>query len=223
MLKDYIGRLFDENHRFIDINGNIIVGACEYESVLAMQHHEAFSVFEKLLDTVKPSRVIEIGTSHGGLVLFIRHYLNKIGLSDSKIRTFDINRFPSHSRLLQEHNLEIVYDNIFSIDYTTLENSKPILDFLSDSGTNVVICDGGSKINEFNILSNYINPGDIILAHDYADNLSFFQKHIMNQRWAWLEIQESDIKDSCLKNNLVDFMKEDFNKVVWVCKQKLVL
>lgn len=222
MFKDHIGRLFDEHYRYLDVDGNTIVGACVYESTLAMQHNEAFTVFEKLLDQIKPDRIIEIGTSHGGLILFIRHYLDKIGLKNTKIRTFDINRFPSHSRLLEENHLEIVYDNMFSEDYRRLEKPELILDFLSDSGTNIVICDGGSKINEFNLLSDYINNGDIIMAHDYAENLQYFQEHIMNKRWAWMEIEESNIKEACLKNHLTDFMKEDFNRVVWVCKQKLV-
>lgn len=222
MLRDHIGRFFDEHYRYLDKDGNVIVGACVYESILAMQHSEAFGVFEKLIDQTKPARIIEIGTSHGGLILFIRNYLDKTGLQNTKIRTFDINRFPSHARLLQENNLEIVYDNIFSIDYGKLEKPELIVDFLSDSGTNIVICDGGNKINEFNILSDYLHNGDIIMAHDYAENIDYFKQHIMNQRWAWLEIQDFNIEAACLKNNLTDFMKEDFNKVVWVCKQKLV-
>jgi hypothetical protein len=58
------------------------------------------------------------------------------------------------------------------------------------------------------------------MAHDYSPNENYFQEHINNKVWNWLEIQDLDINDSCLKNNLSPYMEDEFRKVVWVCKKK---
>lgn len=46
--------------------------------------------------------------------------------------------------------------------------------FIKREGTTLILCDGGSKINEFNILSKYLKSGDIIMAHDYVDTKENF-------------------------------------------------
>jgi hypothetical protein len=43
---------------------------------------------------------------------------------------------------------------------------------------------------------------------------------IKGKYWNWLEINNSDIEQSCLVNNLVDYLEDDFDKVAWVCKIK---
>jgi cephalosporin hydroxylase len=154
MIQDSAGRNMDIHGRYIDEEGNVITGACFYNGIITMQHRKAFEVFKSFLSKVRPVRIIEIGTSHGGLTLFLRHTLNSLGLSDSLIRTFDINQFTSNEILKKEKNLELIHDNIFSIDYLTLINSSYITDFLSDDGPNIILCDGGNKVGEFNLLSD---------------------------------------------------------------------
>ena len=84
----------------------------------------------------------------------------------------------------------------------------------------MVLCDGGNKVGEFNLLSNYIKEGDFIMAHDYADNRENFDTNFNRKIWNWHEIQDSDINESCLRNNLKSYNKEIFDSVVWVCKTK---
>ena len=38
--------------------------------------------------------------------------------------------------------------------------------------------------------------------------------------WNWLELTEKDIEDACKRNNLVDYRRDVFQSVVWVCKMK---
>ena len=220
MIQDSAGRNMDIHGRYIDDEGNVITGACFYNGIITMQHKKAFEVFKSFLSDIRPSRIIEIGTSHGGLTLFLRHTLNELDLNDSLIRTFDINQFTSHQILRKEKNLELIHDNIFSSDYLTLIDSSYITDFLSEDGTNVILCDGGNKINEFNLLSEFLKPNDFILAHDYCSNLEVFQNKILNKIWCWLEIQDDDILNSCQRYNLESHMEETFSNIVWVCKQK---
>lgn len=220
MIHDIPGRNMDIHGRYIDNEGNVITGACFYNRIITMQHRKVFEVFESFLSEVRPARIIEIGTSHGGLTLFLRHTLNNLGLNDSLIRTFDVNQFTSHQILRQEKNLELIHENIFSSDYLTLVNSSYIKDFLSEDGINIILCDGGNKINEFNLLSEFLKPNDFILAHDYCSNLEVFNNKILNKIWCWLEIQDDDILNSCQEYNLESYMEETFSNVVWVCKQK---
>lgn len=220
MIQDSVGRNMDINGRYIDDEGNVITGACFYNGVLTMQHRKAFEVFKSFLSEVRPSRILEIGTSHGGLTLFLRHTLNNLGLTDSLMRTFDINQFTSHHILREEKNLELIHDNIFSSDYLTLINPSPIEEFLSTDGTNIILCDGGNKVSEFNLLSQFLKPNDFILAHDYCSNPEVFKDKILNKIWCWLEIQDDDILNSCQRYNLESYMEETFSNIVWVCKQK---
>ena len=131
MIQDSAGRNMDIHGRYIDDEGNVITGACFYNGIITMQHKKAFEVFKSFLSDIRPSRIIEIGTSHGGLTLFLRHTLNELDLNDSLIRTFDINQFTSHQILRKEKNLELIHDNIFSSDYLTLIDSSYITYFLS--------------------------------------------------------------------------------------------
>lgn len=219
ILTDSIGRLYNTKYQYLKENNEIIIGACTYNNTLCMQHDDAFRAFEKLLLKILPTRIIEIGTSHGGLTLFLRDLLNKINLSNSLIRTFDVNKFPSHSLLLKS-NVEIIYENIFNKDYSDLEKPELLLDFLDPIGNNLILCDGGNKAREFNLIAPLLHINDIIMAHDYAPDMKYFKENIMNKEWAWIEITDSDIQDCCINNNLNDYMQTDFLKVVWLCKQK---
>ena len=84
----------------------------------------------------------------------------------------------------------------------------------------VVLCDGGWKIGEFNVLLNYIKSGDFILAHDFSTTREVYENEIKNKIWNWCEITEDDIKDAVDKHNLKSYNQELFSQAVWVCKYK---
>ena len=95
-----------------------------------------------------------------------------------------------------------------------------VKDFIQSTGNTIVLCDGGNKIAEFNILSEFLKSGDIILAHDYAFDNATFRSEIKGKYWNWHEISESDILPCIKQYNLKSYMKETFEKAVWVCKIK---
>jgi len=221
METDHVGRFLNPDGGYLDINGFPITGCTSYKGITAMQHDAAFSTFESLLKTIRPSRVLEIGTAAGGLCLFIRQVLNDIGLENTPIKTFDIYDCSTHRVLEQQNNTEVIYENLFSKDYIQLEKPELIEDYIKSEGVTLVLCDGGNKITEFKTIAPLIKPGDVIMAHDYAPNIDFFKDNIMNKIWCWMEIQDSDISETCEDNNLESFMSNDFEKVVWVCKKKV--
>jgi hypothetical protein len=194
-------------------------GHTSYKGLTAQQHDDAFDVFKTFLNEIKPKRVLEIGTAGGGLTLFIRHTLNEIGLNDTPIKSFDVIECPWYDDIRKE-NVEINIENIFDHSYLNLEKPERILSYIQEEGTTLVLCDGGHKIGEFNMIAPLIKEGDFIMAHDYIDTWENYKENYVDKIWNWCEIEEKYIEKVSLENNLVHYNKENFDKVVWVCKQK---
>lgn len=198
-------------------------GQFEYNGIYVLQNPNVFGVFEKLLQEKKPKRIIEIGTEYGGLTLMLKDILKKTCQNDFLIRTYDIKE---PKMLLNHRNFEksiqVVVKNIFDNDPFSLkkESLTELKEFMSKDSCNIFLCDGGNKAKEFNVISDILNVGDIIMAHDYARDKKYFEENIKNKYWNWFEIQESDIEECSKKNNLSYYMQNDFEKAAWVCKIK---
>jgi predicted O-methyltransferase YrrM len=179
------------------------------------QNPHAFKAFYDLLKNTNPVRIIEIGTALGGFILSLRLMSNALNLSPY-ILTYDI-----HDRdysFLKQNNIDVKIENIFSQDHTDV--NREVIEYIQQDGTTLVLCDGGNKIGEFNLLSQHLKRGDIIMAHDYAPNSEYFLNEINLKVWNWLEIQDSDIHKAATDNNLKPFMQDSFTQAAWVCKQK---
>jgi cephalosporin hydroxylase len=196
-----------------------MTGATSYKGYTAQQHENAFDVFREFLTEIKPARILEIGTAGGGFTLFLRESLNNLGLNDSKIKSFDVVECDWYSTL-RNFNIEINIENLFDKSYTILEKPEKITPFIQDEGITLVLCDGGSKINEFNLLSPLIKNGDFIMAHDYVDIWENYKQNYVDKIWNWCEIEEKYIEKISIEQNLVHYKKETFDPVVWVCKKK---
>jgi cephalosporin hydroxylase len=195
------------------MNGHFI-----YKNLIISQHPNVGEKFKTLIDEYKPSRVLEIGTADGGLTLLIRDLLDSVGLTNTIVRTYDVNE--QKNLKLKERNIEIITKDVFNYPYSDLEYPDEIRDFIQSNGKTLVLCDGGSKKNEFRLLSQFLKYGDIIMAHDYAPNENYFNENIKDKIWNWLEIQDFDINESCLTYNLKPYMEDEFRSVVWACKIK---
>ncbi|MFM7986368.1 MAG: hypothetical protein ACKPKO_44360, partial [Candidatus Fonsibacter sp.] len=68
-----------------------ITGFFVYRNLTTMQHTSIEEKFTKLIVNLKPSKVLEIGTSAGGLTLMIRDILDNNGLESTKLLSYDIN------------------------------------------------------------------------------------------------------------------------------------
>lgn len=121
---------------------------------------------------------------------------------------------------MRSANIEVIIENIFSKSYREIEKPEFVNDFIQSEGTTIVLCDGGSKINEFKTLAEYLKVGDIIMAHDYVDTKENFIENYKNKIWNWREIGDEHIDSTCDRYNLVNYMKETFDPAVWVCKIK---
>lgn len=188
-----------------------------YQGHEAQQNPFAYEVFYNFLKTTKPKRILEIGTSSGGFTLFLRLICTDLEL-ETEIVSYEIHDRPSYE-FLRSKGLDIRIKNIFKEDYSDVTIQEPI-DYIQQDGTTVVLCDGGYKIGEFNLLSKFIKSGDFILAHDYASTSEYFNENINLKLWNWHEIQDLNIQDAVNNNNLEPYMHGEFQKAVWVCKTK---
>jgi predicted O-methyltransferase YrrM len=202
---------------------NGVVTHCSYKGISMEQNPNVIFAFEKLFDEIKPDLVLEIGTFHGGLTLMLRDILNHKGLENTRLITYDVN---SPNFLIQkttEDQIEIRVKNLFSHNYSDWNSSEDrleILDLITSHKSVVILCDGGSKKNEFRMISDLIKQGDIIMGHDYSPNQEYFDQYMDGKKWNWMEIQDSDIEESVSKNNLKPYMNQNFLDVAWVCKIK---
>ncbi len=188
-----------------------------YDNWTAQQNHYVFEIFHNFISDVKPSRILEIGTSLGGFTSFLNYTCKKLNL-DCHILSYDINEFPWYSDIKKE-GVDLRVENVFNSSYS--EVKQEVIDFIKGEGVTIVLCDGGSKIDEFKLLSNYIKIGDFIMAHDYAPNQEIFQSEVNLKLWNWHEISDLDIQKACDRNNLINYQPELFNKAVWTCRKKV--
>ena len=202
---------------------NTITGWHPYKGTTTLQHEDIATHLKVLFETIKPSQVLEIGTSYGGLTLLIRDLLDEVELKNTDFRSYDVmetDRYHLKEAIKSGSKIDLRIKNIFNHPYSELVEVDEIKELLHRPGPSIIMCDGGSKKNEFRILSPFLRPGDIIMAHDYSPTPEYFEEHINNKLWNWHEIQDSDIQESIDQYNLEPFMQEQFQKVVWVCKIK---
>ena len=77
---------------FFDVNfRNGIVTHASYKGLSIEQNPNIIDVFDTLISTYKPHRILEIGTFHGGLTLIIRDLLDLNELHNSDVLTYDVN------------------------------------------------------------------------------------------------------------------------------------
>ena len=188
-----------------------------YDGHTCQQNHHCFEAFFNLLSEVRPARILEIGTALGGLTIYLKEMCEKLGLS-TEIRTYDVDEREWYDDI-RSRGIDLRLENIFNNDYTELLDPD-VINYIQQDGVTLVLCDGGNKIGEYNLLSDYIKVSDIIMAHDYAYDSEVFQEKVLKKLWNWHEISESHILDCAERNNLLPYMQEIFDKAVWVCKIK---
>lgn len=188
----------------------------------AQQNHNAFEIFFYFLKEIKPKRIVEIGTSTGGFISFLNQCCKELSI-DCEIVTYDIIEYPYYKDII-ESGVDVRIKNIFKENYEDIDDD--VKNFIQSDGITLILCDGGNKKMEFNILSNFIKEGDFIMGHDYCKDNQIFEQTIKNKIWNWFELSESDIIDSCNRNNLIEYRSNLFNSIVWTCwvknKEKIV-
>lgn len=198
-------------------------GGFAYGYLFMSQHHDTPKVFKEFLGVVRPVRILEIGTFHGGLTLLLRDILDGMDLKDSIIRTYDINEQEFLKPLVTERKVEVCTKNLFNDNYSDWLNEdsqQEIYDYINQNGTTIVLCDGGCKKCEFNLITPMLKENDIIMAHDYAPTTEYFEKYMRDKIWNWHEIRDNDIDKICQQHNLKLYLQDLLLSIAWACYRK---
>jgi len=138
------------------------------------QKEDIEKYFKKFFDYWTPDNIIEFGTGDGVFTAILRK------LGNFNICSFDI----------QEGNIEVPEVEYCKMDIFKYE--KDIIDIFKLDRI-LLLCDDGDKIAEVNTFAKYLKTGDIIMAHDYADDLESFEKF---KYWRTCEITFKDVQDT---------------------------
>jgi len=189
--------------------------ASKIKGHIIAQHKDFQKVFNPFLKLHKFTHILEIGTYRGGFTMYLklRCPLNP------KILSYDIEEQPEYAALRRE-SIDVKIKNIFDKTYSEVIDDYA-LNFLKEPGRKLILCDGGDKAAEFNCLSNYLNPGDFIMAHDYCLSEKYFKDVVQGNIWNSCEIIEEDIFHSSVRNKLLHYNFNDFQQIAWLCKTKL--
>ena len=198
------------------INLELNDGLSSYNNLACQQNHNVYEVFYDFLKEIKPAQILEIGTALGGFTQFLKLVIDELGL-ETKILSYDIYEMNWYKDI-RNLNIDVRVEDVFSNSYASVKDE--VIDYIKQDGVTLVLCDGGNKVGEFNILSNHLKDGDFIMAHDYIDNYQNFVDNYYGKIWNWYEIGDNNIQEACDRNNLKQYNKEIFDSVVWVCKTK---
>lgn len=157
------------------------------------QNQTSLVFLSRLLETYRPSTIIEIGTFTGGLSI---HFGLYGFLKNISVHTWDIVDKRQNVDIFDRLNINFHLDDCFS------KESDNIIKQLISNGPLLFFCDGGNKIKEFNYYSDLIKSGDIICCHDFALNDAIFNQNVYLKSWGWKEIDLNDVNEPINRNNL---------------------
>jgi hypothetical protein len=176
-----------------------------FEGIPISQHPDITKYFPLIINDF--NRIIELGTYHGALTL----YLHRIKNPEVQLISYDIAL--RWSMLPMDHGLDTRWGNYFdegtqSELWQLINNTKKRI---------LLLCDGGYKEHEFRMFAPYLKPNDVIMVHDYADTLWEYEQitHAIN----WYDIADSSydgVKKYVEENNLEKHpMYNEFKSVLW--------
>lgn len=147
--------------------------------------------FELYIEYHKFNYVVELGSSKGGLSVYLANTASST--EQFLFHTFEIDKdswwynrpiggvghwfekLETISPYIKSFQMDVFGDEAKNIIRTNMVEYKTL-----------IFCDGGNKVNEFNYYSQFLKPGDCIVTHDWNT-----------------EISQSDIQDSLDKYNLI--------------------
>ena len=178
------------------------------DKIIAAQTPKTKDVFKD--EVLNFSTIIEIGFDRGGFSLWL--YKNK--LEDTKLVCYDIN---STNLLVNNSSIDFRISDCFN------ENTKKeIKELIQCKGKTLVLCDGGNKELEFNIFSNYLKSGDVIMLHDFEDSKDDYA--LLKSKLNWPTDSESklaNILDVIEKQKLKPYKYNEFKNILWGAFEKI--
>lgn len=180
---------------------------------LQMQQQRGIALFiSDFLKQVRPRRILEFGTGHGGLSVILNLYSYKHGI---RFHTFE-----NSLDIIEEKNsrlIEFLGGQIHEADIFSIEDL--IGSMIAGQGRCVVLCDNGHKKVELSTFAKYMKPGDYIMAHDYYDSKELFESDFIGR--GSCELEYEDIEQTIEENGLRIFSLDGREKnLLWIILEK---
>lgn len=172
------------------------------DGIIAAQSIHVESAFKSILSEFKT--IIEIGFDRGAFSLWL--YKNK--KNTTKLVSYDIS---FGGKEVDNSSIDFRQGDCFNNDIV-----EEIRLLINSKGKTLVLCDGGNKEGEFNLYSQYLKTGDVIMLHDYAHSAEDYESVKYNTGWKTAaESRFSNIQNSIQINNLIPYHYDTFKNVLW--------
>ena len=174
---------------------------CKYKNIYLGQTPETLNYFKEIISNF--DTIIEIGFHRGGL----SSWINDNKTTNSTLYCFDI----TEQFLESNDNINFIISDCFNPN--TISQIKSLVEL---GNKTLLLCDGGNKEREFNIFSEFLKDGDVIMIHDYCESIDEY--NLISNKNGWPSPPESfysNIKSDILKNNLKPFNYDKFKQVFW--------
>jgi len=177
-----------------------------YKDWPVQQNHRIFDYFPKFFREEEFDTVIEIGTSEGGLALYMHELSEQYNFT---FWTYDIDNKLPHAPPFDFRQKSAWDGEGFNEIITALDEDKKVL----------LLTDGGDKIKEFNLYGPYLKTGDFIMTHDYAPDRDFHNTYMKYGVWEWCQNTDEDL-DLEINGLYKSCHADDFINVAWSCFTK---
>lgn len=135
--------------------------------------------------------IIELGTGHGGLTLYLKLWAARLGVD---VHTFDVHQYVMEDGAMPAFVRLGIHCHV--MDIFTDEAMQLIKSVIADEPT-YIVCDNGDKPREFATYAPVIPSGSVISAHDWGEAG---------------EIRPEDVSDVVAQHGLVQFEPEEGSK-----------
>jgi cephalosporin hydroxylase len=126
----------------------------------------------------------------------------------TKLVSYDIS---FNNKIIDDPNIDFRLGDCFNQGVI-----KEIQSLIQLPGKTLVLCDGGNKEKEFELYSNFLKSGDVIMLHDYAHSLEDYTRIIVEIGWQTAaESKLENIQHSINSNNLKPFHYNEFKNALW--------
>lgn len=144
-----------------------------YEGFIAEQSRSGINFIAKILkENIDIFRVVELGTGHGGMSLFLGSFICDRG---GRVLTVDRQKimdggYPLWCQSAKKYNVSFMQKDVFNP-----ETVKDVSDFIVGHRA-MIFCDDGDKKREVALYAGILKKGDLLLAHDY--NAEFYLRDL---------------------------------------------
>jgi len=146
--------------------------------------------------------IIEIGTHRGGLTLLLSDML-----THGKIVSYELHK--SNCLICNTDKIDIRFVNCFNAEdeiKNLIESHKKVL----------LLCDGGKKELEFKTFAKYLKKDDVIMLHDYSDNINSYKEYAKLINWpTHPESHYKNITSTINTYKLTKYKYNEFLSVFW--------